>query len=94
MNEPFHPAPPEHIKKERERARKLRKTAWWNNKISDGICYICKQKVASEQLTMEHLVPLIRGGLSIKNNIVACCKPCNSSKGWRTIIEKRLYDTE
>jgi 5-methylcytosine-specific restriction protein A len=29
---------------------------------------------------MDHVVPLTRGGCSEKNNLVACCKECNTKK--------------
>jgi 5-methylcytosine-specific restriction enzyme A len=31
-------------------------------------------------LTMDHLVPLARGGRSTKGNVVPCCKACNPTK--------------
>ena len=29
---------------------------------------------------MDHVVPLIRGGRSVKNNVVPACKDCNNKK--------------
>lgn len=29
---------------------------------------------------MDHIVPLSRGGKTEKNNVVPCCKKCNSEK--------------
>jgi 5-methylcytosine-specific restriction endonuclease McrA len=29
---------------------------------------------------MDHLVPIIRGGKSTKNNLVTACKECNNKK--------------
>jgi len=68
------------IKKEREKARRLRKTRWWQRKKEKGICYYCHQKVPSHDLTMDHVVPVIRGGKSTKGNIVAVCPECNARK--------------
>ncbi len=70
----------EHIKREKEKARNLRHTHWWNRKIEDGICYYCRSKVGRNRLTMDHLVPLSRGGKSKKGNIVPACKECNNRK--------------
>lgn len=86
----FYSAKTQHIKKEREKARKLRLSFWWKNKINEGLCYLCGNKFPKEKLTMEHLVPLSRGGLSIKTNVVVACKNCNSQKKHQTIVEKRL----
>ncbi|MEZ4578779.1 MAG: HNH endonuclease [Desulfobacterales bacterium] len=29
---------------------------------------------------MDHIVPISKGGQSTKNNVVPCCKTCNSEK--------------
>lgn len=44
---------------------------------------------------MDHIVPLIRGGKSVKSNIVTACKTCNSQKKhllpieWQDYLHKR-----
>lgn len=68
------------IKRERATARELRHSQWWRNKLNQGICYYCGQKFSPEELTMDHVVPLARGGMSTKNNLVTACKDCNSKK--------------
>ena len=68
------------IKREKEKARRLRRTHWWNAKIQKGSCYYCSSEVEPDQLTMDHVVPLSRGGKSRKGNIVAACKQCNNKK--------------
>ena len=81
---------PKRLKFERERARELRKTAWWRAKLSTGICHYCRQKVEASELTMDHLVPLARGGESVKANLVAACLACNRSKKLDTPVEQIL----
>ena len=88
----FVSAPPDHIKKEREKGRKLKKTSWWQNKLNQGKCYYCGKVFKQSELSMEHLVPLARGGFSIKNNIVPACKKCNFAKKQKTILEWRLHN--
>jgi 5-methylcytosine-specific restriction endonuclease McrA len=39
---------------------------------------------------MDHVVPLTRGGLSTKNNLVACCKACNTRK--KTMLPQEWRD--
>lgn len=68
------------IRAERARARELRKTRWWQQKTASGLCYYCGIKVAFKDITMDHLVPLGRGGRSTKDNLVPCCKKCNNLK--------------
>ena len=68
------------IKKEKRKARELRKTQWWKRRIAKGICYYCGQKILPEDLTMDHIVPLSRGGKSTKGNLATACKECNNAK--------------
>jgi len=76
-----------HVKREREKARKLKKSQWWQNKLSEGVCYYCHQIFHRDDLTMDHIVPVSRGGKSTKNNIVPCCKDCNNDKKYLTPVE-------
>ncbi len=68
------------IRREKAKARELRKSRWWQNKKGEGRCYYCREKTTPAELTMDHVVPLTRGGRSVKNNIVCCCKECNTRK--------------
>ena len=70
----------ETIRREKLKARDLRKSRWWQNKISPGKCEYCGAEVSVKSLTMDHVIPLARGGRSEKNNLVACCKECNNRK--------------
>jgi 5-methylcytosine-specific restriction endonuclease McrA len=81
----------EDIRRERGKARDLRKTRWWQRKTAAGICYYCGEKVSHKELTMDHLVPLARGGRSTKNNLVPCCKSCNTKKKTMLPVEWEEY---
>ncbi len=86
----FVPATPEHQKREKSKARDLRKTQWWKSQLGRGVCAYCLGKFASDDLTMDHMVPIVRGGLSSKKNCVPCCKVCNSKKGSKTMSEMAM----
>jgi len=79
-----------HIKIERERAKKLRKSSWWKTQIQKGLCHFCQQTVGTDNLTMDHLVPLARGGKSTRGNIVPACQACNKQKQLETPVESLL----
>ncbi len=81
----------EEIRRERAKARELRKTQWWKRKCSYGTCYYCGRKVSARELTMDHIVPIIRGGKSTKGNVVPVCKECNSRKKYLLPIEWEEY---
>ncbi len=83
-----------HVKRERAKAREIRSSSWWKQQIGRGVCYLCEKKFALDLLTMEHLIPLSRGGRSTKKNIVVACKQCNSLKKNLTVAELRLSSLE
>lgn len=76
----FFTADEEHMKKEKAKAREMRASQWWKRKRSSGICYYCSGKFKPDELTMDHLVPVARGGKSVQGNLVPSCKDCNSKK--------------
>ncbi len=81
----------ETIRRERAKARELRKTRWWQKKTASGVCYYCDRRVVHQELTMDHLVPLTRGGRSTKGNLVPCCKSCNTKKKSMLPVEWEEY---
>ena len=86
----YAPRDPKEIKKEREMARELRDSTWWRDKLREGVCYYCEETFSAGELTMDHLVPVARGGQSTRSNCVVSCKGCNTAKGTRTAAEWRL----
>ena len=83
----------EEIKREREKARALRKTRWWKQRLSRGTCYYCGRRFSPNELTMDHIIPMIRGGRSTKNNIATACKDCNNKKKHMLPMEWEEYLT-
>jgi 5-methylcytosine-specific restriction endonuclease McrA len=75
---------PEHVAREKCKAKQLRKTQWWRRQIARGTCYYCGNTFPPEELTMDHVVPISRGGRSVKGNVVPCCKECNNKKKYYT----------
>ena len=69
-----------YIRREREKARTLRKQNWWKNRIAKGVCHYCGNRFLPKELTLDHIVPLARGGHSTKGNCVPACKECNNQK--------------
>jgi len=76
-----------HISRERKKARELKKSNWWQNKLSEGLCHYCGSKFNKSELTMDHVVPVSRGGLSNKSNVVVSCKACNLNKKIDTPVD-------
>lgn len=61
-------------------------------KRDNSTCQYCMKKFEQRNLTIDHVVPRSKGGPSSWNNVVACCKRCNTKKmdkspselGWRS----------
>lgn len=81
---------PKRIKREREKAQKIKRTQWWLNQLNRGICHYCQKKFKASQLTMDHVVPLARGGMSTHGNLVPACHPCNRNKRLETPVDQIL----
>jgi 5-methylcytosine-specific restriction protein A len=79
------------IRREKEKARRMRQSSWWLRRIQKGICFYCHREVGRAHLTMDHIVPLSRGGKSRKGNIVPACKECNNRKKYLLPVEWEEY---
>ena len=84
------PVPDSAIAEEREKARELRASQWWQAQIASGRCHYCGKTFKPSELTMDHIIPVARGGKSDRHNVVPCCKQCNNEKKWLTPAEQIL----
>jgi 5-methylcytosine-specific restriction enzyme A len=81
------------LNRERRKARELRQSQWWKRCCAKGVCHYCGRPTPAHELTMDHIVPLARGGRSTKGNVVPACKDCNNRKKnllpmeWDTYIQ-------
>jgi 5-methylcytosine-specific restriction endonuclease McrA len=78
-------------KQEKDKAREIRKSRWWSNRIAQGICHYCGKSFPPGELTMDHIIPVARGGKSVRNNLVPCCKECNNRKKYLLPMEWDEY---
>jgi len=63
----------------------LSTTEWnWIRKMFDYRCAYCGKET---KLTVDHVVPLSKGGIHDISNVVPSCMPCNSGKQDRTLLE-------
>ncbi|MGA7144259.1 MAG: HNH endonuclease [Desulfobacterales bacterium] len=81
----------EDINKERRKARDLRNSQWWKRRCAKGICHYCLRPTPPKELTMDHIIPISRGGRSTKGNVVAACKECNNAKKHLLPMEWEQY---
>lgn len=68
--------------KEMYRRRRTPRFSKYNLYLRDMMtCQYCLNKFPQSQLTLDHVVPISKGGKTHWDNIVAACNPCNSRKG-------------
>ena len=51
--------------------------------MEQSICYYCGKEITGLK-TIDHKIPVSRGGNNKGNNLVLCCKHCNSQKNEKT----------
>jgi 5-methylcytosine-specific restriction endonuclease McrA len=69
-----------------ERKLKLFAAAWGRGVVKE--CHYCGCGLTKDKATLDHVIPLARRkGTNEKENIVICCKPCNTEKGTRPYEE-------
>lgn len=52
--------------------------------------YTCQYCGSTKNLSVDHILPVSRGGLSTWENTVTACQPCNSKKGNKTPQEANM----
>jgi 5-methylcytosine-specific restriction endonuclease McrA len=50
-------------------------------------CFYCGKKMKERNKTIDHIVPIKKGGSNCFSNLAICCSRCNSIKGGYTIQE-------
>jgi len=58
----------------------------------NGTCQYCGNAVERKDSTLDHVIPVSKGGTSVWENCTTACAPCNSSKsdkqkGWKPRIK-------
>lgn len=75
------------ILKEYQRRRRMPRLSKTNLYIRDlYTCQYCNTPYSKQNLTIDHVQPISKGGKTTWDNIVAACNPCNSRKGNKTNI--------
>ncbi len=54
------------------------------------VCQYCGKTLKSQEVTLDHILPKSRGGVSSWENLAACCSRCNVKKGSRLPEEAGL----
>jgi len=49
------------------------------------VCQYCRKTFKVEELTFDHVIPRSKGGTTMWENVVTCCRSCNTLKGNRSL---------
>lgn len=60
-------------------------------KRSSGVCACCSKKLTTKTMTMDHIIPISRGGTNDMENLVALCLECNKAKGNLLYMPRAYY---
>ena len=73
---------PEEDRTKRGQSKKYgRWKAWRLTTKAGGVCYLCGKPLTYETATVDHVVPLSRGGMDAPHNWALACHECNAAKG-------------
>lgn len=82
-----------HKNTEKQKAQALKKSPKWHNRVrKEGRCAYCATPLTVHTATMDHIVPLSRGGTTTLANLVVACRSCNMQKHARTAVEWLVFD--
>lgn len=65
------------VKRNQNRARRAKQRLFERRPF----CHWCSTPLTKETATLEHIIPLKRGGLDHHNNMTLACEPCNTARG-------------
>jgi 5-methylcytosine-specific restriction endonuclease McrA len=91
-------ANPEKVREQRRRSYARRKGAWRVDPVTrtyviardGGRCHLCGKRPRLRDLTIDHVVPISRGGAHVAENMRVACRSCNCRKGARAVNEQLL----
>lgn len=60
-------------------------------KSTKGVCAHCGKPLKTSNMTIEHIIPIMRGGTNDIRNLTALCKECNTQKDNLVYLPKSFY---
>ena len=54
--------------------------------FSANACFYCNKELSEQEKTVDHKIPVSKGGTNVKTNLVICCRHCNSLKNDKEVL--------
>ena len=54
--------------------------------FSANACFYCNKELSEQEKTVDHKMPVSKGGTNAKTNLVICCRHCNSLKNDKEVL--------
>lgn len=71
--------------------RRLPRFSKFNLYLRDeATCQYCSTQLHRTQITLDHVIPISKGGKTNWENIVIACAPCNTRKGNKTVMNPKI----
>lgn len=81
MNDPL--CKKDNTKKKLQKMKRRQYTAYERELVyrkGECKCYICGKDLLLSDMTLDHVVPLAKGGADCLDNLMPCCRECNTWK--------------
>lgn len=69
----------------------------WRKSIKEKWNHQCAYCGSEEKLTIDHVIPQVKGGTDFITNVVCCCQSCNLSKAhmeWQEWYSQQIFYSE
>ena len=90
MNDPF--CKKDNTKKKLQKMKRKQYTTYEREMIyrkGDCKCYLCGKDLLLSEMTLDHVVPLNKGGADCLENLMPCCRECNT---WKSNYLKQEFE--
>lgn len=57
-------------------------------------CIYCSKELTHDNASIDHIIPIVKGGTNAQVNLIVCCKECNCERGHTDFYEYLSYKTE
>jgi len=77
-----------HYKRKNQDPFELSPNEWYNlMEEFDWKCFYCGSSISGANRTVDHIIPVFKGGITKYENLVPACRTCNGRKGTKDFLK-------